>query len=425
MDRSMLISVLTAIVAIFFIAGCALKQNKNPDPIAKNETGQVIQPVNQETVDVLLIAFDNGEGRAFRAALPALKTQNLSVRVLTFGPADQLFENTSGVFSLSVIAGNQTQSADWQRDRNAVLSENELQKTLQYFKPTIVVTGMAHTIQAQLLDSYRREGSYTIAFYDNFEEPGDKEYVQPWLNTTTGADELFLPATYLNKNFSGLPQFKQTQLTVTGQPVLDEWAQAFRETNRSRLRQKLTLEPERQIVVFAGGYDKSYTEALQRFLEAAKARTDLQFLITPHPRTDGSAENDAVAEMNKTGAETAHIFINRDIPTHQLATVASLMVVHQSTTGFMARAQGLPVLYIAADNYSNPMIDGLQARRAWNWSGILNEMHRLLDQDNVQPPFHNMLPDKPVARFANRIGELYGLLNKGPAQPVLESVEVQ
>ncbi len=373
-----------------------------------------------ETVDILLIANDQGESQVFNLLLPELTRRNLSAQVLTMGQADTVFANQTEAVLLNTLGSLSENATD---DRTQQLDRETLERIVTQFRPAIVVAGMSHAIQAQLANRFKTAGATTMAFYDNFDLISQSHYVVPWLETTTGVDELLLPGHYQAVDAGKLPAFANSQISISGNPALEQWDIVFLITNEAQEKQRLALDPKRPVILFTGGYGDEYEQWLQLFLQAMAERPDLQVLIAPHPNTDGQLERNAVAALPLTNASV------RDVSTStaQLATVADLVVTHKSTTGFQAAWQGLPVLFVAADVYNNILIDAGLASRASSWQQILNNVHRYIDQPKRRETVSfKMLgvPEQSLQRIADHLQTTrYQVVGAG--SPILEQLQVE
>ena len=373
-----------------------------------------------EAVDILLIANDQGESQVFNLLLPELARRNLSARVLTMGQADTVFANQKDAVRLNTLG---SLSDNVSNDRTQVLDKTTLERIATTLRPAIVVTGMSHAIQAQLANRFKTDGTTTMAFYDNFDLISQSQYVAPWLETTTGVDELLLPGHYQASDAGKLPAFSNSQISISGNPALEQWDIVFLVTNAVQEKQRLALDPKRPVILFTGGYGNEYEQWLQLFLQAMAERPDLQILIAPHPKTDGQLERNAVADMQLKHANVT----DGTVSTAQLATVADLVVTHKSTTGFQAAWQGLPVLFVAPDDYTNILIDSGLASRASSWQQILNTIHRYVDQ----PKRHESVsfkilgvPEQSLQRIADHLQTTrYQVIGTG--SPILEQLQVE
>ncbi|GAA4649367.1 hypothetical protein GCM10023116_16410 [Kistimonas scapharcae] len=373
-----------------------------------------------DTVDIVLIANDQGESQVFKLLLPELARRNLSTQVLTMGQADTVFTTQKEVVRLNTLGSLSENAAN---DRTQRLDKETLERIATQLRPAIVVTGMSHAIQAQLANRFKTAGATTMAFYDNFDLVSQAQFAVPWLETTSGVDELLLPGHYQAVDAGKLPAFANSQISISGNPALEQWDIVFLVANPVQEKQRLALDPKRPVILFTGGYGDEYEHWLQLFLQAMAERPDLQVLIAPHPKTDGQLERSSVAALKLTNVSV------RDgaLSTAQLATAADLVVTHKSTTGFQAAWQGLPVLFVAADDYTNILIDAGLASRASSWQQILNNVHRTIDQPRHRETvsFQTLgVPEQSLQRIADHLQTTrYQVVGAG--SPILEQLQVE
>ncbi|OQX39254.1 MAG: hypothetical protein B0D91_01920 [Oceanospirillales bacterium LUC14_002_19_P2] len=397
-------------LSFLLMTGCSsLAQQSKSDPAPTSDT-----------VDILLIANDQGESQIFKLLLPELARRNLSAQVLTMGQADTVFADQKEAVQLNTLGSVSENAAN---DRTQQLDKETLERIATQVRPAIVVIGMSHAIQAQLANRFKTAGATTMAFYDNFDLISQSQYVVPWLETTTGVDELLLPGHYQAVDAGKLPAFANSQISISGNPALEQWDIVFLITNKAQEKQLLALDPKRPVILFTGGYGDEYEQWLQLFLQAMAERPDLQVLIAPHPKTDGQLERNAVAALKLANASV------RDgaTPTAQLATVADLVVTHKSTTGFQAAWQGLPVLFVASNDYTNILIDAGLASRASSWQQMLNQIHRAIDQPKrPETVSFNMLgvPEQSLQRIADHL-QTTRFQIVGAGSPILEHLQVE
>ena len=305
------------------------------------------QPTRHDSrqLDVLFVAYDQGESNAFLQMEKALQQRQINYRILAFGRASEIFKEHP--YRLETSIENQQLLRN---DRARELSSFELEETIKSLRPSIVYSGMASVIQAQLLNAFKKRGSYTIAFYDNFDPIADKEYVQPFLNRVTPPDEYHIPSIATRSSFDDLPAFENSILTVSGTPALEAWDKVYQQTNTDMVRQELNIDKNKPVVVFAGGYDTTYETYLKAFVRAAGSMPSILFLVTPHPKTDGSLERSVVKTL---GTGNIRVVDKNVHSTAVLSKLSVAVVVHKSSIAAQALYKNKPVLYVAEPGFSN------------------------------------------------------------------------
>lgn len=296
-------------------------------------------------LDVLFVAYDQGESNAFLQLEKALQQHQINYRILAFGRASEIFKEHP--YRLEALVENQLLL---QNDRTRELSSFELEDIIKPIRPGIVYSGMSSVVQAQLLNAFKSKGSYTIAFYDNFDPVADKEYVQPFLNRVIPPDEYHIPSIATRSSFDGQPAFATSVLTVSGTPALEAWDNIYQQTSTDIVRQELNIDKNQPVVVFAGGYDTTYETYLRIFVEAVRAMPSILFLVTSHPKTDGSLERKVVKEL---AAGNVRVIDKGAHSTTVLSKLSVAVVVHKSSIAAQALYKKKPVLYVAEPEFNN------------------------------------------------------------------------
>lgn len=389
------------------------------------------KPVSAEiSPDVLFIAYDYGDALAFKAVIPYLKSRQMHVKILVFGAAEKALKDFSGSVTLTSLLTMEQKNKyaqlikDWQMSRTVALPDVVLKDVVSRLDPRVVVTGMAHAIQAQLTNQLAIKGAYSIAFYDNFDAPDTQAFVQPWLAATFGVNEVFLPGDYLINSFLKLKPLSGSELTVVGQPALEDWAKSIQGINREAVIKQLTLKAGEPVIVYAAGYDLDSLSWLNKFLEVAASRPDMQIIIALHPKMNGRLGT----ELEKKVKALSNVMLApQGISTEELASISNLLVTHKSTVGVKAAYAGIPVLYVAESSYQNILTEHHLALRASSWSEIMNAVHRSLDQDLPTLVALKKLgmPSQPVVRFDGRLLDILKGLKRTPKMPVLKHVQFE
>ena len=407
---------LTCLFAIMTLYGCALKSTETQNTLKK-----------QINTDVLFIAYDYGDALAFKAVLPQLKLRNIHFQVLTFGAAEQAFSDEIHTMQLRTLLPQKQQAVlmkKWKASRSVLLPAPILKDIIAHFKADIVVTGMAHGIQAQLASQFSQAGSHTIAFYDNFDVPQSQSYVNPWLNAVTGINEVFLPGDYLIDSFLKIESLSRSEITVVGNPALESWISSQDSIDKASIINQLSLDGEKPIAIYAMGYDKSASHWFNRFLDAVMDRPDVQVVVALHPKMQGQLDPLLASKIQKID----NVKISpQNITTEALTKIADLVVTHKSTIGVKAAYAGVPVLYLADKTYTNILIEHHFAELASSWSEIINTLHQMLDQ--AKPPLQNFeslgIPLQSAVRFNGRLLEILKHSTPAAQKPVLEKFEVE
>ena len=328
-----------------------------------------------EPVDVLFCVYDLGDTLPLEKVMSKLEKEKVSYKVMAIGKASEKLKSSTHLVSIEGFKSEET--INWPRER--LLSDQILKGLKKRYQPKVIIAGMAAAFQAQVLTYFKEQEAYTLAFYDNFDPVTTKEYVQPFLQQVGTIDTYLIPAQATLKSFQAHEKTKIANLEVVGQPVLEEWDEIFNTTDRAKLRKKIGLPDTAQVILFVGGYDSTYQEYFTRFVQGAKkleGQKDVKFLVTYHPKTDGSLEKKIVTEQKATNIQ----IIDKDGPSStQLATLAKVLVCHKSGMGMQALYKGLLVMYVVKkDSYPNFALDQGLATQAETAEEVAETLKRLL-----------------------------------------------
>ncbi len=315
--------------------------------------------------DVLFVLYDMGEAKGLQPLMSLLSKNGKSYKILALGQASEAFPVDSNIIPLPL---KKDHVLDWNRSQTL---ETGLLAFLDTIECKVVISGMACLAQAQILEQFGNKNTWTVAFYDNFDGPETKTYILPFLKYGTTVHELWVPSKQTYDGFDKNFQPFWGQMCIMGQPALESWQHTFLTTDRMSIRQELDIGPETPCVLFVGGYDDTYEEALKVFLEATNLlqTDDVQFLISPHPKTYGVLERKLVDEQ----VDDVNVLIPHGYSTSELATISHLVICHKSTVGVLALYQGIPVVYVAKkDNYSNFVIQEGQAGQVETPSALVD-----------------------------------------------------
>ena len=351
---------------------------------------------NSAEVDVLFCTYDIGDSNPMKRVMKELESLSISYRVLALGKSADVFRENPNHLSLEL--------PDLMSTRETPLSDDLLRLIENAVKPKMVIAGMASAGQAQVLNFFKGKGAYTIAFYDNFDSPVGKEYIQAFLRTVIPIDEYFLPSETTLPGFQKLDATKQAKLSVLGQPVLEDWDDIFAKTDRKEFRSRLGLTEQDQTILFVGGYDDTYAVYFRLFVDAMRAFPDQKVIVTYHPKTNGSLEKSIIAEEN-----VANIQVIDGPSTAKVATIADVLVCHKSSVGVQALYVGLPVVSVVKKgDLKNFAIDQGLAVSVETEQDLVETLQRILSAANRNyPPVQGLgIPKEATKKMGERVKEI-------------------
>lgn len=287
----------------------------------------------------LFVLYDAGETHALAPVIRKMEGHD-DYRVLVMATARfevaKLGIPREKVVDLNADLGVLTlvDNQSWPRD--AKLPSAELEN-LRDLDATVVVTGVASTLQWQIADWFRRSGSRIVSYYDNLYFPLEKhpysEIIKPF---EAISDLILVPASPLAASF------QQTTVAVVGQPSLEVWHERVAALDVRELRKKLDLEPDDRLLVYCGGYGGDYPQAFRLFAESLQGVQGYRVMVQLHPKVDGAFEKSILKEYALDGVLCKKGMLS----TIEAVAAADLVVCHQSTVGIQALFAGKKVLYV-------------------------------------------------------------------------------
>lgn len=326
---------------------------------------------------VLFCVYDMGDLNPMKRVMKQLEKNGISYQIIAVGKASEVLKGSSTLVPLPDI--KEEQLTAWKREE--LIDKKVLDSITKDIKPQVVITGMAAAWQAQVLNYFADRKAYTIAFYDNFDPIDQKEYVQPFLKEVGKINMYMVPSEETLKSFKDHKSIKADQLFVSGQPVLEEWDETFKETDSKALRKDLGLTDDDQVILFVGGYDDTYEEYFTKFVQGAKkfkSEKNLKFSVTYHPKSGGKIEHKIIDQE-----KASNIKVVDKMSSVKLATLAKVFVCHKSGMGMHALYAGLPVIYVVKkDSYPNFAIDKGLAIQAETPEELEEALKRILSTAN-------------------------------------------
>ena len=158
------------------------------------------------------------------------------------------------------------------------------------------------------------------------------------------------------------------RIVVTGNPEWDIYMRPFTQAQRVAYAQRLRLNPNFPIFVYALTYGHSLSAVsvrnreymfqttnavLKSFAELKAVHPDWQFVLRPHPN-DPDAPTDLISKSLNYGLEDARI--DTILPAHGSATLADVMVCSQSNLGIEALFLGKPVVNVILEEFAGPVV---------------------------------------------------------------------
>ncbi len=302
-----------------------------------------------EKTDVLFYLQDAGETYALLPVAKKLEEQGVSTLILVAGAAEEIVpkENfpAEKIWTFSDLGIEERIDRAWERSQTLV--QERIEQVLEALEPSEVVAGVAYQLQGQVLHAYRKKGTPTFAYWDNFQADGENPYFQTARKVAAAAEKVLVPCK---------GPFKQDGIVV-GQPTLEAWVDQVQKADLAAIRRKLGAGAEQKLALFVGGYGKEYEEAFLLF-SAGIEEGEILYLVQPHPKTGGAFER---AHL-KSGMRV----LSGEISTIEAAAVSGLVICHQSTVAFQAMAAGKAVIHIIPEgqSFDSPLLQAGLAKKA-------------------------------------------------------------
>lgn len=236
----------------------------------------------------------------------------------------------------------------WKRDRK--LKQDNL-KTLvgNITVKKKVWTGVSCSIFEQILQHYQESSTTeTLAFRDNPSREGDTDYFRVAEEIQRAANKIAVPS---EASVSQVESIRQ-KVVLVGHGPMEDWLNEAQHINNDEIIQRLSLDSQLPIIVYAGSYGDHYQSAFKRFLTFLPD-VNAQFLIVPHPRFKGGVET-KLCEGLKYEFATISIIgewennSSKKARTIEALSIADIVVTSDATSTivFQANALGKKVLYI-------------------------------------------------------------------------------
>lgn len=312
------------------------------------------------SLDVSMVFYDIGETRALEPVIEILKERNLSVGVLAFGTSRELVEDRPEFINPNADCGVSADVDPEKWQRHAALDSEDLRKVGDCLDSRLIVTGMASRLQTQIAEVFNKDRHIPVwGYFDGFSADAVKEVQSP---AVSPLELVLVPSRSVEKAFE--KKFPKEKMKAVGQPTLERWKKTIERVDARALRDELRLDPEKSVLLYAGGYGEGYEESFRLFVRAARDLGNYQVLISLHPKVGGDFEKSV---LETEAAENMHI-ISKKTSTAEALAVSDILVCHRSTVGVQAVFAGKPVIYLdfEKNKYSDLAIENRLAKQVFS-----------------------------------------------------------
>lgn len=325
--------------------------------------------------DYAIFLFDNGEKNmiasmlnyAQQHATPTL--ENLDFKIVFMGPAlDGMSQEPFCNFRNKIIDYKQLgieETIDRHWTRNATISQTSLKNifnNLQIRKKIFV--GVSCTVFGQILQLYQTNQEIeTIALRDNPNLYGDGDYFSVAQHVQIIAKTIAVPSKLIAQDIS----CGNKKVTIIGHAPTEEWQKLAQKIDTTAIINRLEVNSQKLIIAYAGSYGDDYQNAFKLFLKMLQdekiSKLNLQIIIVPHPRYQGSFEKKLCQNFDY---KTSKFFIADDTKeltrtkTIEALAIADIVVVPVATSTIVTQAKALSkeVFYInATSNYNSQELE--------------------------------------------------------------------
>lgn len=276
-------------------------------------------------VDYLFVGFDAGETSAF-------------TKVIKNWPKDKPYAFLAMGTSQKLVKDNIIPVDCPATDRHYTLPD--LDKIAE-IKPHVVISGMYSKQQADVCETFYKQGAKIIFFWDNFSTypslPSDlTAHVEKMCKIAT---RVLVPTQEIADDLN--TRFSMSKALAVGQPTLDPWAEQIKSIDTK----SLSFKPQQPLITYLGGYEDTgnhYDESFRLFVESLKGlQDDCELLVQLHPRSIPNFEKsvlDAATDIPKYTISTLN--------TYEAVALGDIIACQRTNLGINATYVGKNVLYV-------------------------------------------------------------------------------
>ena len=320
----------------------------------------MVAPVYGVTqTDVAFVFYDAGETLALEPVIKLLESRNIKAKALIMGTARSLLKDCHHCLDIQKDCGTHETVDQNVWDSAKQMGAGDLDRVWECVKPRLVVVGTASEVQWQIAQKFKDHGVDSIAYDDALSIVEANPLSAKFLALKT----FWVPSRLIREQVKKLSP--KSNVIAVGQPTLENWRVAsLNENPKSIVDQVPGYRAGKITVLYAGGYGEGYRDAFLLFLQAASERPDYQYMISPHPKMDGSLEKELLQLYPNIHA----VFVPKSVGTMKAAIISQVVVSRDSTVGVQAVFMNRPTIYldVPGTSYSNIAIQNRWARQAFS-----------------------------------------------------------
>ena len=215
-----------------------------------------------------------------------------------------------------------TESIDRHWKRSQRVSEVSLDAlcSIQVRKRALVSVSCG--LFGQVVERYLAKDVDVLVLRDNPNPAGETDYFVVADQVQRLARHVLVPS----EAAATADSLLQAKTTIIGHAPTEEWVSVATTIDRKAVLDRLGLQEDRPIVVYAGVYGDSYPKSFQRFLDLvvdpSVQALSPQVLVVPHPRFKGADEEPLC--VGSPGVRIVGSFFEE--PSRKIATVEALVI---------------------------------------------------------------------------------------------------
>lgn len=313
---------------------------------------------------ICMIACHGGPAQHFNVFAKALEQKGYRVEIHATGPALQKFGDRT-VVPFSIEEGMEE-----------VLARDLAGKCE---KATAVITDVGHSFDRTLHNALkeRAPGVTRLAYYDNPEAYVPGGYSDVANQVIQLADRVLYANTNLAKgdNTVGIGFYPMEKA--------DEIARR-RGSDRESIRQKLPLQPDQKLLVYAGGNNEVYFSkafpAFLGFLAEGKDLSDYVIMLQQHPGAKAqNRDGELVArwvQEHESNPKAPKVIIS-EMNSDDAQVAADVMLYYQTSMGPQFVLAGIPTIQIGHEKYEDILVKNKICAAASDADGLERSLSTL------------------------------------------------
>ena len=330
---------------------------------------------DKHKTDYAIFLFDNGDKNMISAMLNYAREEDASVldhlnfRIIFMGPSTDAMSKapfchySEKLIHYKQLGVEETVDHTWKRDRK--LSQTSIERLSQSLNiQKKIWIGVSCSIFEQILYHYQENTNIeVVALRDNPNPDGATDYFPVADEIQSIAKKVAIPSEAASEKLHPVDQ----EIVVIGHGPMEEWCREVESIDRKGVLERLGLNSQLPIIVYAGAYGDDYENAFKMFLELIPDG-NIQILVVPHPRYEGVVEKKICENLKYNATQLMIIGEFETDPTKTAKTVEALSIADAivtadatSTIVFQGNALKKNVLYV--NSLSSPVIEGLCAKK--------------------------------------------------------------